>query len=185
MIGIVSIIIAMSGSIIIAWGDIKLSTKALYGDFLSLLGTLAVAVHMLFGQDLCKKIPTSVYSFCVFTIGGFVLLIYNIVKEVSLIHYSVNDWGIFLLLALVPNILGYTLFNWLLKYLDASTISMSILGEPIGAIILAYIFLGETTSISQMIGGVLSLIGVSMFLRNKGLSRKENTASDLVKSANT
>ncbi|MEK5269818.1 DMT family transporter [Aeribacillus sp. FSL K6-8394] len=64
LIGIVSIFIAVSGSIIIAWGDINLSTKALYGDFLSLAGTLAVAIHMLFGQVLCKKIPTSIYSFC-------------------------------------------------------------------------------------------------------------------------
>jgi Permeases of the drug/metabolite transporter (DMT) superfamily len=185
LIGIVSIIIAVSGSIIIAWGDINLSTKALYGDFLSLAGTLAVAIHMLFGQVLCKKIPTSIYSFCVFFIGGFVLLIYNLSYEIPLIHYSVHDWGIFVLLALVPNIFGHALFNWLLKYLDATTISMSILGEPIGAIILAYLFLGEATSISQMIGGALSLIGVSMFLKNKGLSNKELTANASVKSANT
>ncbi|MEK5269816.1 DMT family transporter [Aeribacillus sp. FSL K6-8394] len=124
-------------------------------------------------------------SFCVFFIGGFVLLIYNLSYEIPLIHYSVHDWGIFVLLALVPKIFGHALFNWLLKYLDATTISMSILGEPIGAIILAYLFLGEATSISQMIGGALSLIGVSMFLKNKGLSNKELTANASVKSANT
>jgi drug/metabolite transporter (DMT)-like permease len=62
---------------------------------------------------------------------------------------------------------------------------MSILGEPIGAIILAYLFLGEATSISQMVGGALSLIGVSMFLKNKGLSNKELTTNASVKSANT
>ncbi|SUV04299.1 DMT family transporter [Priestia megaterium] len=169
-IGILSILIAISGSIIIASGDISLSSAALYGDLLSILGTLAVAVHMIAGQDLCRKIPPSIYSFFVFLIGGLVLFIYNIINNVSLTNYAANDWWIFILLALIPNIFGHALFNWLLKYVDATTISMSILGEPIGAIILAYFLLGEATTLAQIIGGLLAIIGVSMFLKYKSAS---------------
>lgn len=171
--GILSILIAITGSIIIASGDIGLSSTALYGDFLSILGTLAVAIHMLAGQDLCRKIPPSIYSFFVFLIGGIILFFYNIINGVSLIEYPVNDWWIFLLLALVPNIFGHVLFNWLLKFVDATTISMGVLGEPIGAIILAYLLLGETISLSQIIGGILAIVGVGMFLKHKSSSNLE------------
>ena len=101
------------------------------------------------------------------------MFFYNIINGVSLIEYPVNDWWIFLLLALVPNIFGHVLFNWLLKFVDATTISMGVLGEPIGAIILAYLLLGETTSLSQIIGGILAIIGVGMFLKHKSSSKLE------------
>lgn len=180
--GILSILIAITGSIIIASGDIGLSSTALYGDLLSILGTLAVAIHMLAGQNLCRKISPLLYSFFVFLIGGIILFFYNIINRVSLIEYPVNDWWIFLLLALVPNIFGHALFNWLLKFVDATTISMAVLGEPIGAIILAYLLLGETTSLSQIIGGILSIIGVSMFLKQK--SSKLQISNEAIKSNN-
>ncbi|WP_146551130.1 MULTISPECIES: DMT family transporter [Rummeliibacillus] len=166
-VGILSIGLAIIGSIIIASGDIGFSSSALYGDLLSILGTLAVAIHMLAGQNLCRKIPPSIYSTFVFLIGGIILLFYSLINNVSLVNYSKNDWIIFLLLALIPNIFGHALFNWLLKYVDATTISMSVLGEPIGAIILAYFLLGEGITMLQTIGGVLAIVGVGIFLKIK------------------
>lgn len=174
-IGLLSVCLAITGSIIIASGDIGLSSTVLYGDFLSILGTLAVAIHMLAGQNLCRKIPPSIYSTFVFLIGGTILLFYNLANNVSLVHYAKNDWIIFLLLAFIPNIFGHVLFNWLLKYVDATTISMSILGEPIGAIILAYLLLGEGITLLQTIGGVLAIFGVGIFLKTKSNSVASQT----------
>jgi drug/metabolite transporter (DMT)-like permease len=166
-VGIISILIAVSGSVIIASGDIGVSKTALYGDLLSILGTVAVSVHMLAGQELCRKMPSIIYSFAVFLIGGLVLFVYNICTNVSLTQYDIKDWWIFLLLALIPNIFGHALFNWLLKYVGATTISMAILGEPIGAIILAYFLLGEMTTVSQLVGGMIVMISVMIFLKYK------------------
>ncbi|WP_339996489.1 DMT family transporter [Priestia aryabhattai] len=172
-VGIISILIAVSGSVIIASGDIGVSKTALYGDLLSVLGTVAVSVHMLAGQDLCRKMPPIIYSFAVFLIGGLVLFVYNICANVSLTQYDTKDWWIFLLLALIPNIFGHALFNWLLKYVDATTISMAILGEPIGAIILAYFLLGEMTTVSQLVGGMIVMISVMIFLKYKAAELKK------------
>lgn len=107
--------------------------------------------------------------------GGTILLFYNLANNVSLVHYAKNDWIIFLLLAFIPNIFGHVLFNWLLKYVDATTISMSILGEPIGAIILAYLLLGEGITLLQTIGGVLAIFGVGIFLKTKSNSVASQT----------
>lgn len=166
-VGIISILIAVSGSVIIASGDIGVSKTALYGDLLCVLGTVAVSVHMLAGQELCRKMPSIIYSFAVFLIGGLVLFFYNVWTHVSLTQYDSKDWWIFLLLALIPNIFGHALFNWLLKYVGATTISMAILGEPIGAIILAYFLLGEMTTASQLVGGMIVMISVMIFLKYK------------------
>ena len=69
----------------------------------------------------------------------------------------------FLLLAVVPTV-SHVINNWLLNYVNATTISMSILGEPVGASILAFFLLGERLNAMQMIGSILVLFGVSVFL---------------------
>ena len=69
----------------------------------------------------------------------------------------------FFLLAVVPTV-SHVINNWLLNYVNATTISMSILGEPVGASILAFFLLGEKLNAMQMIGSMLVLFGVSVFL---------------------
>ena len=70
--------------------------------------------------------------------------------------------GIFLLLAIIPT-MSHVINNWLLTYVNATTISMSILGEPVGATILAVLLLGEKVTLLQMFGGLLVLLGVFFF----------------------
>ena len=89
--------------------------------------------------------------------------IYNIVLQVPFTGYTKWDWTVFLLLAVVPTV-SHVINNWLLNYVNATTISMSILGEPVGASILAFFLLGERLNAMQMIGSILVLFGVSVFL---------------------
>ncbi|NLK01383.1 MAG: DMT family transporter, partial [Clostridia bacterium] len=67
-------------------------------------------------------------------------------------------------MALIPTIMGHSLLNWALKYLPASTVSVSVLGEPVGASILAGLFLGEFPVPLQILGGALILAGVYLFM---------------------
>lgn len=160
---ILCLIAALLGSVIIAWGDIGVSREALIGDGLSLLGTILVSAYMLAGQKVSHKIEANLYSVIVFFLGGSVLLIYNLLNKISLIDYDFSDWTYFFLLALIPTIFGQYIFNLLLKSIGATTVSVGVIGEPVLAIILAYLFLGETISIFQSIGGLMTLIGMSMY----------------------
>lgn len=160
---ILCLIAALLGSVIIAWGDIGVSREALIGDGLSLLGTILVSAYMLAGQKVSHKIDANLYSVIVFFLGGSVLLIYNLLNKISLIDYDFSDWTYFFLLALIPTIFGQYIFNLLLKSIGATTVSVGVIGEPVLAIILAYFFLGETISIFQSIGGLVTLIGMSMY----------------------
>ncbi|MGG4203880.1 DMT family transporter [Paenibacillus jamilae] len=166
---ILCLIAALVGSIVIAWGDIGISREALIGDGLSLLGTILVSAYMLAGQKVSHKINANVYSVIVFFIGGSVMLVYNLLNHYSLIEYDSSDWMYFLLLAVIPTIFGQYIFNLLLKSMGATTVSVGIIGEPVLAIILAYLFLGEIISAFQFIGGLMTLFGMGMYFWAKSL----------------
>jgi drug/metabolite transporter (DMT)-like permease len=78
--------------------------------------------------------------------------------------YSVQTWWSFIGLAFIATILGQTIFNWLLKWLSVSVVSMSILGETIGTCTLAYLILDEVISLQQGIGISFILAGLAVFL---------------------
>nr|WP_302055892.1 DMT family transporter [Paenibacillus sp. A3M_27_13] len=166
---ILCLIAALVGSIVIAWGDIGISREALIGDGLSLVGTILVSAYMLAGQKVSHKINANLYSVIVFFIGGSVMLVYNLLNHYSLIEYDSSDWMYFLLLAVIPTIFGQYIFNLLLKSMGATTVSVGIIGEPVLAIILAYLFLGEIISAFQFIGGIMTLFGMGMYFWAKSL----------------
>ncbi|WP_179087435.1 DMT family transporter [Paenibacillus odorifer] len=156
--------IAIGGVVFIGWGDIGISADNLKGDLLSVGGTVAVAVHMLIGQKLVVRMPSYLYSLIVFLSAAGVFAVYNLFMGISFFNYPAKEWGIFVLLAVVPTVFGHILFNWLLQYVSATTVSMNILGEPVGASILAYLLLGEQLTTLQWAGGLLVMIGLAVYL---------------------
>jgi drug/metabolite transporter (DMT)-like permease len=66
----------------------------------------------------------------------------------------------FFMIALIPMIFGHTLYNWCLRWISAPVVSISLLGEPIGASILAYIFLNENPTMTTIVGGAITLVGI-------------------------
>jgi drug/metabolite transporter (DMT)-like permease len=164
MSAILGLSIAIGGVVFIGWGDIGISADNLKGDLLSVGGTVAVAVHMLIGQKLVVRMPSYLYSLIVFISAAGVFAIYNLFMGISFFNYPANEWGIFILLAVVPTVFGHILFNWLLQYVSATTVSMNILGEPVGASILAFLLLGEQLTALQWAGGLLVMFGLGVYL---------------------
>jgi drug/metabolite transporter (DMT)-like permease len=170
-IAIVSSVIAIIGSVIISWGDFRVSGMALFGDFLALAACAMVTAYLLFGQEVRKTHSLMAYTFIVYSFSAITLFIYCISLQYPLMDYPAQDWVYFLLLAIVPTLFGHSLFNWSLKWISTNVISVSILFEPVGAIILAYILLGETVIISQVIGGIIIVFGILVFAFEKQLKR--------------
>ena len=163
-------LIAILGSAIIGWGDFKIGGNALYGDFLSMVAAFMVTIYWLFGQTIRRSVSLITYTILVYSSSAVTLLFYDIIFQYSLLNYPINDWMIFLGLAIIPNIFGHTALNWAVKYVNATTISMVTLGEPIGASIFAFYIFSETLTINQWVGGVLILGGV--FIYNKHYQEK-------------
>ncbi|WP_066313940.1 DMT family transporter [Bacillus sp. FJAT-29814] len=161
---IISGIIAVGGSIIISWGDFRISGTALFGDILALIACAQITAYLLFGQNVRKRVSLITYTFLVYFMSSITLFIYIFAANQPLYPYPASDWVYFILLALIPNLLGHTLFNWSLKWVSTSTISMAILFEPVGATILAYFLLSEYVVWTQILGGVVVIGGILLFV---------------------
>nr|WP_307152414.1 DMT family transporter [Robertmurraya andreesenii] len=166
-------VIAIVGSVIISWGDFKISGSALFGDILALIACALITAYLMFGQTVRKRVSLITYTFVVYSICTITLLAYVLLLEQPLVPYPTSDWVYFVLLALVPTLLGHTLFNWTIKWLSTSTISMAILLEPVGATVLAYYLLDEPILVTQITGGSIIIVALCFFLL-EGKTSKSN-----------
>lgn len=157
-------LIAICGSFLIGWGDFQVSGSALYGDILALIACALITGYLLFGQDVRQRVSLMTYTMIVYSASTITLFFYIVGKGESFGPYSAENWLWFLLLAIVPNLLGHTLFNWAIAYVSTNVISIAILFEPIGAAILAYIIFSEGISWLQLLGGGVILLGITLFV---------------------
>jgi len=156
--------IAIIGSFLISWGDFLVSGSALYGDILALIACALITGYLLFGQDVRQRLSLITYTMVVYSVSTICLFFYVLIAGQSFGPYESTDWFWFGMLAIVPNLLGHTLFNWSLKWVSTNTISIAILFEPVGAAILAYFIFAEKLISSQIIGGIVVVGGISLFI---------------------
>ena len=161
---VVIIGVTLAGSALIAWADSS-SDAHLYGDILSLLSAVAVAVYMLIGRVVRKGASTTVYTYLVYSGCAAVLVVTCFVQGQGLLDYRISAVIVGLLLAIFSTILGHSIFSWCLKYFSPSFVSASKLCEPVVAAILAGILFGEELKPLQVVGGILILGGVYCYSR--------------------
>ncbi|GIO25288.1 multidrug transporter [Oceanobacillus sp. J11TS1] len=168
---VVAMGIAFIGVVIVGGGNLGTGNEALLGNILSFLAVVSVVAYLLIGQRNVKSINHWVYSFLVFLIAGITVAVFNLISGLSFIGYSTNDWLVFLALAIFPTG-AHIIYNLLLNYVNTTTVSISTLGEPIGASLLAIVLLDEMLTPIEMVGGVLIIAGIFYFLRLQGGSKQ-------------
>lgn len=159
-------LLALTGSFIIGAGDFRLGMEAFYGDLLALLAAILVSGYMIIGRKIRAAVPLSAYTFVVYGSSALTLLLVNLAASSSFAPYPAKDWLLFLALALVCTVGGHTIFNWVIRYVPASTVAVSILGESIGAIVWGAVFLGEFPGPRQLLGAVVIFAGLFIFTRS-------------------
>ncbi len=142
--------------------------KAFLGDVLALIGGMMGAGYLLVGRRLRGQISLVPYVFVVYGMAGAVLLVACLGSGERLIGFPPQAILWLVLLALVPQLIGHSTFNWALRYLSAAYVSITLLGEPIGSTILAYFLLKETPSTLKLFGAILILAGIYLASRSAG-----------------
>ena len=137
------IAISLIGVIMLTGIDVSLNPTALIGDLLALLGAMFAAAYMTVGQRVRKNIPTSVYTTLVYAAAAAVLLVFVLVSNSPLTGYAARDWILILGLTAIAQLLGHTLINMALRSLSATTISLAILLEMPGAVLIAWFWPGQ------------------------------------------
>ena len=148
-------------------GDFETGGKTLWGDFLAIIGSICAAVYLLLGRKLRQKI--SLMTYIAVCYGSAAVILWTIVLGLNLKitgfepHTVYALWGI----ALVPQLIGHTTYNWALKWFPTSFIAISLLGEPIGSTIMAYFLFNEGLTLAKVAGGSLILCGIFIAARRQ------------------
>jgi drug/metabolite transporter (DMT)-like permease len=164
------ILLSVTGGVVISAGDFQVGGTALLGDGLALLGAMAAAVYLLLGRRLRQNL--SLVSYVVVCYGSAALLLLALVAVLRLpmTGYTPETYLWLLAMAVVPQIIGHTSYNWALGFFSASLIAVSLLGEPIGATVLAYLVLGESVGWVTLVGGAIILAGIYFAARGESQS---------------
>ena len=169
---LMGIIVCFIGISIIAMGDAGAGQGSLMGDVLALTGGVMLGLYILGGRKYRKNLDLTTYVTPVYSVAAVSLILMSLVTGTRLVGFDGATYGMFFLIALIPMIFGHTLYNWALRYLSAPVVSLSLLGEPIGASILAFILLGETPNSFTVIGGVITLAGILVSAYKAGNTEK-------------
>jgi len=137
------IVLSVAGTLIICHDDLIFSRTALYGDLLALMGAMFGAGYFLLGNRIRKHSDLISYIFPVYGVCALLLVFLSIVFHVPFTGYSARTYVFLLLLAVVPQLIGHSCFNWALRYLSAPLVALVILGEPVLSTIFAWLILGE------------------------------------------
>jgi drug/metabolite transporter (DMT)-like permease len=157
---ILGIAVALVGAALISGGDFRSSTRAFVGDLLALSGALFAAAYLLTGRSLRRRLSLLTYAGVVYAVCAAVLVPAMFLSKTPFTGYEPKVWLMFGLMALGPQILGHTTFNFLLRDVDATVIAVAVMAEPVVASLLALLFFGETPPVVAVVGGLLVLVGI-------------------------
>lgn len=170
--------IALLGSAIIGFGDFQISGLSLLGDILAFVAAGVISGYYFLGQTIRKEVSALTYSVLAYFASTVVLLACTLVRGEPLVGYSGESWLAFVGIALIATVGGQFVFNLLLKLLPASAVTMSILGEPVGTCILAYLFLHESISARQLLGIVTIIGGLSVYFLAPDFKKKPSRIAE-------
>ncbi len=133
----------------------------LFGDLLALLGAVTATLYYLAGRRLRATLDLVPYVSLVYGWCTLAILTLALLRGENFGPYPASEWAIFAALAAGPMLLGHTGMNWALRHLPAHVVNLTVLGEPVGASLLAMVIpaIGERPDGWTVAGGLLILTG--------------------------
>lgn len=169
-IGYICILITFAGSIIVAAGD--MSSGAVYGDILALLGAVCVAIYTMIGRKMRRSMSTTAYTWIVYLSAAVVVLVGTLITGDYIIPVTVKNLIVALGLTVFCTLLGHSIFSWGLKYEKAAFVSTAKLLEPVFASILGLIIFREIPSQTSVLGGLMIIAGIVIMCREESKEEK-------------
>lgn len=164
---VLGIIVALVGVVFINYSGFSLHPQALFGDLLALLAAFFMGAYLVIGRQLRARINIWHYLAVIYTCAAIILLLAAVVSGQSLVGYSSATYTMLILLALVPQLIGHSSLNIAVRMMPVILVSVAILGEPVLATALGYFILGEWATTGEIVGGLLTLAGIFIVMRNK------------------
>lgn len=161
---VVGICVAVVGAglmTVLDHGDaVPVGGDAMIGNALALTGAVLAAAYILAGRSLRQRVSVFPYVTVVYATCAATLLVATIASGEPLVAYPPTEWVLFVAMALGPGLLGHTVVNWALAHLPSTLVSVSLLGEPVGATVLGALLLDELPASTTVVAGVVVLAGI-------------------------
>jgi drug/metabolite transporter (DMT)-like permease len=162
---LVAVLLSLAGVVVMGWAGLAEGSRSLLGDALAMGGAVMASGYILAGRVARQTLPLPRYAFLTYGIAGIVALLACAATRQPLVGFAPDTTLFLVLMALGPQMLGHSTFNWALRYLSASTVALIILAEPIGSALLAYLLLEEAVTPLKAAGGALILVAIYLGLQ--------------------
>ena len=171
-----AVLLAFGGAVIIALSDTGSggSGNAILGDALALISACFMAAYTLLGSVCRKNVTTTIYTYLVYFVAMVTVLILTIVSGTPLFGYGRMDFVASLGMALLPTLLGHSVFSWCLKYLPPAMVSTMRQMDPLFAALWGFLLFGEWPGILVLLGGAIIICGAVLYSRTSARENKEN-----------
>ena len=168
---LLAILLCLAGSLIISRGAVDFGPGAIKGNVFAILGAAAFGAQFVIARSLRRTMAITEYAFLAYSAAAIILIGWALASGHSFTGFDRINYLWFFLLALGPQVFGHTSLSWALRYLPASKVAVSVLGEPVGAALLAWAFFGEVPGYTLFAGGALILYGVYLAITEKAPDR--------------
>ncbi len=152
--------IALAGILILFGGDLLDNPGNFMGNLFAFISGILAGLYYLSGRKLRRSITLPTYAFVVYLFSFLTMFTVVLIQNLSYSNLPITEIQLFLLMALIPTLLGHTMQNWALAYLPAYVVSISLLAEPIGSGLLAWLFFQEIPSFGVILGGLIVIAGL-------------------------
>lgn len=159
---------AVLGAGLATGAGFAISSTAVLGDVLALIGGLAGAVYVTVGQRVREELDTVTYTAVVYSIAAAALLAVCLASGTALWGYAAAGWSALVALTVGPQMLGHSLVNFALHRLNATAVSLLLLLEVPGAALLGWLVLGQVPVGAAVPGIALLVAGVAVAMIGRG-----------------
>jgi drug/metabolite transporter (DMT)-like permease len=159
------LLLAVVGAALIAGVDVTVSRRAVEGDGLALLGAIAAGGYVLAGARARTRLTTSAYAVVCYSTCAVVLAVAALIARVPLAGFRAEDWWLIAAITFVAQLLGHTLFNLVVSSVGPTIVSLAILLEVPGALIVALVLLHQAPPLLALPGMAAVVVGVTLVVR--------------------
>ena len=156
----VGIALGLIAAVVLTGGDSRLEGRELWGDLLAFIGALSFAFYLILGKRVRTRLNNLDYTSFVFLSASVMLFVISVIANQPLWNFDSKSIIFIVTLAIIPQLIGHSSITWALGSVRATLVSVAIMAEPVGAILLAWLILNEHPSLANLIGGLIILSGI-------------------------
>jgi len=164
----IGLALGLLGVVLVTGVDVTVSTRALTGDLLALLGGILAAGYVLLGASIREQVSTAAYAAVCYSTAAVLLAAAALATGAPLGGYAARDWLLILGITVCAQMLGHTILNRVVSTVGPTVVGLAILLEVPGAALLAFVLIGQVPALLVVPGLVLIVGGIAVVIRSGG-----------------